>query len=294
MKRTLITLMLCLFATAVAADDAQVVDAAYPQRLLTEYADYQDGTAPPAQLSDFAFVGDDLLAAAYTNGFTGAILLLRRDGTVALDPSLHISGVVPSVETVNLDGTGNEEVIVSFSSPRGRDSNWIFRREGETLALIGPSAVDEDGDLYPTIVDAGWLDLDGDGSLELYAPSGNPGDFDAEPQPPSFVVYTLTNGQYAPAGSLSYARRFERTTAAPNDFRETFLAQPGAHTLKIANDGVSSATVRLNGADIVTPNMLNPNVRTITVDVTLQSSNTIEVELASAPGSSLTVGIAPK
>jgi len=294
MKRTLITLMLCLFAAAVAADDADLVDAAYPQRLLTEYADYQDGTAPPAPFSDFASVGDDLLAAAYTNGFTGAILLLRRDGTVALDPSLRISGVVPSVETVNLDGAGNDEVIVSFSSPRGRDSSWVFRREGETLTLIGPSAVDEDGDLYPTIVDAGWLDLDGDGILELYAPSGDPGDFDAEPQPPSFVVYALSNGQYGPTGSLTYARQFERTTGAPNDFRETFLAVPGASTLKIANDGVSSASVRLNGATVVTPNMLNPDVRAITVDVTLQSSNTIEVELAGAPGSSLTVGIVPK
>src|SRR5205823_5164258 len=103
--------------------DADVVAAAYPQRLIVDFIqNIQDGPDGPVRFSNFAPLGSNLLVAAYSNGFSGVIRVLRRDGTVAFEPATLFSGIVPKVDIVNLDGVAGDEVIVSFSSPRGHDS----------------------------------------------------------------------------------------------------------------------------------------------------------------------------
>ena len=54
---------------------------------------------------------------------------------------------------------------------------------------------------------------------------------------------------------------------------------------------VSSATIKLNGADLYTPSDFNQNVSSLTKDVTLTANNTLEVKLNSAAGSYLTIRI---
>jgi len=96
-------------------------------------------------------------------------------------------------------------------------------------------------------------------------------------------------------------RRFDRTTGPPNQYLEQFSLPATAtspYTLHIQNgalDGtnrVSSATVKLNGAVILSPSDLNQNVAGVDRTVTLLSANTLEVSLASVPGSYLVIGIA--
>jgi hypothetical protein len=276
--------------TVVSADDAAVVAANYPQRLISEFVlDFQEGSAAPVQSSAWKTLGDDLIVAAYSNGFTGAVRVLRRDGSIVNEPSLKISGVFPRVDVVNLDGVGSEEVIVSFSSPRGRDSNWVFRWTGTALDLIGPATITEDGDRQPALVNAGWVDLDGNGTLELYAPSGEIGDYDAPPPPPSFDVYRLVNGEYVEGGSIDFVRTFERSTSRPSTVTQSLSVAPGSYELRVVNNGVTSAQIDVNGVAVISPAMFKGNVRVISVPVTLHAENTLTVQLASAPGSSLTV-----
>src|SRR5436305_308896 len=76
-----------------------------------------------------------------------------------------------------------------------------------------------------------------------------------------------------------------RTTGAPDVFDFTFPAVNPAlpYTLRIDNDGLASAVVALNGAQVVVPRDFNPGVRLIQKAVTLHSSNALHVELRSKP-----------
>jgi hypothetical protein len=94
--------------------------------------------------------------------------------------------------------------------------------------------------------------------------------------------------------------RFDRTTGEPNKYLEQFslpAGLAGPYTLHFQNgepDGthrVSSVTVKLNGVDILAPSDLNQNVANVDRTVTLTSANSLEVRLASNPGSYLIINI---
>ncbi|MEA2203723.1 MAG: hypothetical protein QOE77_499 [Blastocatellia bacterium] len=103
------------------------------------------------------------------------------------------------------------------------------------------------------------------------------------------------------AGSTIFGpARFDRTPGAPNKYLEQFSLPAGVtapYILHIQNgepDGtnrVSSATVKLNGVDILVPSDLNQNIANIDRSVTLTSANSLEVRLASNPGSYLIINL---
>ncbi len=89
-------------------------------------------------------------------------------------------------------------------------------------------------------------------------------------------------------------RRFDRTTGPPNQYVEQFALPAGVtspYTLHIQNgdfnvsNRVSSATVKLNGVDVLTPSDLNQNVAGLDRTVTLAANNQLDVRVASNPGS---------
>src|SRR5882724_13170230 len=93
---------------------------------------------------------------------------------------------------------------------------------------------------------------------------------------------------------------YTRTTGAPNEYTTTFTAPPwivSPFSLHIVNgdasgkNRISSATIALNGVQIAGPSDFNQNVATIDRSVTLQATNTLQVTLASKPGSYLTINV---
>ncbi|MCC6965793.1 MAG: Ig-like domain-containing protein, partial [Nitrospira sp.] len=93
---------------------------------------------------------------------------------------------------------------------------------------------------------------------------------------------------------------YTRTAGPPNHFTATITLPAGTtppYTLHIANgnaDGtkrISSATIKLNGAQILGPNDFGQNVAVIDRTVALQASNQLEIRLTSAPGSFLTISV---
>ena len=93
---------------------------------------------------------------------------------------------------------------------------------------------------------------------------------------------------------------YTRTTGAPNEYTTTFTAPSwiiSPFNLHIVNgdasgkNRISSATIALNGVQIAGPSDFNENVATIDRSVTLQATNTLQVTLASKPGSYLTVNV---
>ncbi|HRB81419.1 MAG TPA: DUF6531 domain-containing protein, partial [Nitrospira sp.] len=94
--------------------------------------------------------------------------------------------------------------------------------------------------------------------------------------------------------------QYTRTAGPPDQFTATFALPTGTtapYTIHIVNgnaDGtkrVSSGTIKLNGIQIAGPNDFGQNVAVIDRAVTLQTNNTLEVRLTSAPGSVLTISV---
>jgi RHS repeat-associated protein len=95
-------------------------------------------------------------------------------------------------------------------------------------------------------------------------------------------------------------KSYTRTAGPPNEVTDTFTLPSGTtapYTLHLVNgnpDGtkrVSSATVTLNGAQILSPSDFNQNVAVLDRTVTLQAANTLTVRLTSAPGSVLILSL---
>ncbi len=106
--------------------------------------------------------------------------------------------------------------------------------------------------------------------------------------------------QVTPSTPVFGPQTYTRTTGAPNQYTTTFNAPAwiiSPYDLHIVNgdssgsDRISSATITLNGVQVAGPSDFNQNVATIDKTVTLQSTNTLEVSLASKPGSYLTINV---
>jgi hypothetical protein len=100
--------------------------------------------------------------------------------------------------------------------------------------------------------------------------------------------------------SIFGPRRYDRTTAPPNEYTDVVTVPagvPSPYTLYVQNgepDGshrVSSAVVKVNGAQVVGPSDLNQNVAGLQRQVNLAPTTTLFVRVASAPGSYLIINL---
>lgn len=122
---------------------------------------------------------------------------------------------------------------------------------------------------------------------------------DAGPKPkPPVITESSTPGQATETFNVYGPQRFTRLTGQAVNIVQTFSLPADAvapFNIVIQNGApegsnrVSSATVKLNGADLYTSSDFNQNVSSLTKPVTLATANTLEVKITSAPGSYLTI-----
>lgn len=181
-------LVACLIAGAACGParpetPEQAVEAFFPADLRAEAGeDVEEGGPPPSEFSDFVVAdlgdgGEAWIVAAYTNGFSGRVRVLRRlDGRWELGDEPEIpgmGGIFPSVELVDIEGDGSWEVHVAFTSARGPGGSWILDWDRGALVVISPTEHLGNG-LVDTVLSNPWLvDLDGDGTVELLNPWGS-------------------------------------------------------------------------------------------------------------------------
>jgi hypothetical protein len=114
------------------------------------------------------------------------------------------------------------------------------------------------------------------------------------------VLMPTANAQVTANTPVFGPQTYTRTNGAPNEYTTTFTAPSwivSPFDLHIVNgdssgkNRISSATIALNGVQIAGPSDFNQNVATIDRSVTLQATNTLQVTLASKPGSYLTINV---
>jgi len=315
--------------------DAEIVQQFFPQTLVTEWnSDFKPSADPPAQASDFdhltVFVRADLdgtgtadyLVAAYSNG-VAAVVRVIKEGAVVAEPSLpSMSGAFLGITLIDLDGDGRPEVVVAAGSGTGSawSSNWIFKWDGRNLNFIGPSEIDSQGNVSTVLGNADFVDLVGDGRLDLVNPP--------EPDDPSgsYTVFAMVGGIYKPTNlTFDFYDTFVRAKDEPATTTESFsIADPNAAymmtivTTKIFKkdddhnqgrhnhkgddysddrDGgdkqLCTADIYLNGNQIALPRMLNPKAPALRIPISVKSSNSISVTVTGTPESEVTIGIGP-
>jgi hypothetical protein len=299
-----ILLQLCAVGAA-AQTDSQVVASVFPQRLIDEsQRDYQAGGPLPFQT--FSYVAADLdhdgsnyLVAAYSNGFSGAVRVLRRaNGTarVVAEPDLPLlGGIFPEIRLVDIEGDDRPEVAVSYSSARGPAADWLFRWDGAKLTVFGPTTRDESGDIDTELANADFVDVNGDGILEIVNPT------ESDSGIGGWEVYRLEGSDFVPGGSLCYLGDFSVSAAMAEESFAVERPGPG-FMLTVVNgdrDGsnrVRVGTIRLNGAAVVSPGDLGEGVRTVVRAVSLSAENRVALSLEGPAGShvQITVGPAPR
>lgn len=118
------------------------------------------------------------------------------------------------------------------------------------------------------------------------------------PRPVASVTPALPAPQVGETFNVYGPQRFTRLTGQPVNVVVNFslpadavapfsiLVENGAPN---GSNRISSATIKLNGTTLYSANDFNQNVATLTKPVTLTTANTLEVRLASSPGSYLTI-----
>src|SRR5947207_8213199 len=88
-------------------------------------------------------------------------------------------------------------------------------------------------------------------------------------------------------------QKYQRDTSTPQTVSATFsIFNPNTqYTLHVANSGIASAVITLNGTQILDPSDFNANVTVLDRPVSLQLTNRMDVEVRSEPGSSLTIAV---
>jgi hypothetical protein len=292
-------------AAATTQEAEQIVEQFYPQELIDEgQGDFQHVDPAPFRARAFALADLDgigtanYIVAAYTNGISGAIRVLRLEGstaTLAFEPNnLLTVGIYPAVELVDIEKDGRPEVAVHFSGGRGTLTDWVFKWTGTELRPIGPATVDEHGNVSTDLFESSFFDVDGDGILEIVqSPPGGPNEITE--------VYKFDGQRFNLITSQVYFEAFYRQTAAPVTETRTFQVQnPAAgFVLTVVNgatDGgnkVSSGTIKLNGVVVMDPNDLNQQVRKVVRQVTVLANNLLEVELAGRPTGQVLITVEP-
>ncbi|MCC6964953.1 MAG: hypothetical protein IT391_01545, partial [Nitrospira sp.] len=115
------------------------------------------------------------------------------------------------------------------------------------------------------------------------------------------LAFVLVNQEVVQAQTVLFGpKTYTRTAGPPNQFTDTFTLPAGAtapYTLHVVNGNangtnrISSATVQLNGTQILGPSDFGQNVAVLDRTVALQASNQLEVRLTSAPGSFITISV---
>jgi hypothetical protein len=114
----------------------------------------------------------------------------------------------------------------------------------------------------------------------------------------SVVLVLAAFGTCVAAAATTFGpKQFTRVAGPPQTFTETFAgcgAPPCQLVVMNGADGknrVSSASVSVNGKQVLGPSDFNQKVDRLVVPIALQASDEVRVELKSAPGSFLTVSI---
>lgn len=292
----------------------------FPKDLLAKDAEWA-ATHRGRSSKGVAFTSADLdgtgrqeyLVAVYRAGGDTALRVLRKEGglvAVADAPATRrfiMGGVsLPEVSTIDLDHSGRLGVLIDFRQGHGETTRCLLKWDGNSLQTFGTWSTENDyyGDpvSYSLLNYADFVDLDGDGSLEIvnepeFEP-GRPGD--APETAKKYEIYKIQGDGYR-LSSTFFEAFFQIWSNPYGTYQDTFItSQPGTPYIVTIADGdgrgippVTSAEIELNGQVIAGPGKVSTSSRYLTIPVSVQAKNVIKVTLTGPKDSELFIGVGP-
>lgn len=303
---------LCVAQTGSGPTVKQVVDSFYPQTLVDLAARDGDDGIPLDRRSCFGVTeyqanGEPkTIIAGYSNNVDAQLRVLQAQAggafQVVYDLPDHLTGTDCAIQTVDLDGDDTLEAVVTFPSMGPNTVSYAFRWNGASLTNLAGTQVDErGGQRLAGFTNAQIVDLYHDGKKEIIEGGTYPPP--REGAPAARHLYRFSGGQLVESGAVVDNEQFVRGKGTPTTDQVRFLLPggiSGPYRLRLTNGlsngsgRVSSATIKLNGSVVVSPNQLNQQVEFLEVALdSLSASNTIEATLDGKPGSKLTLLITP-
>jgi len=293
---------------AQSADVESVANRFYPQKFIDDAIRLKEPLNRIICASAYSVApggAPQVIVAGYSDGFQGTVKVLGRQGAgnyrVLYEPAgLDLDGAPCSVEFIDVDGDGVQEIHVAFGSASGNDGDWLFKWDGRTLRSIGATA-QRDGETYTKLVNIAFEDLYHDGTLAVVSAGGDSLAEDGLAAEAPEYVYRLVNGHYVLAAPVLLVDTFtsQEPRRLPTD-GQFYLPKgsTGPYTLRVVNGDragagrVSSGQIRLNGKEIVSPDRFKTPAGILSVPLSpLRSGdNQLSVELPhDRPGGHITV-----
>ena len=280
---------------------ASIVEQFYP-RSLTAFPDEIGGRQQCFAVYDVNASGaPQTIVAAYTNQTEALIRVLRAEAggfDVVAEPQngLSLVGVRCDVVLQDVDGDGRKDIRVNFGVNRATVS-WLFRWDGQRLWNLTPTTGTAiTGDQMSSFVNGDLVDVDNDGTKEIYVQPEYPRFADEPVQPP--LLYRLAGDRYVEDRRLVGMWTFMRETST-QETSNVLVSLPqgarGPYTLRVVNglpDGTARATsaqVWMNGQEILSPRDFGSSIAIIELVVTLGAENELAVRFAGQRSSEMQI-----
>lgn len=242
-------------------------------------------------------------AIAYSNARFDYLRVVRvgPPATALVGESLGVGPCdgAPGVKAIDLDGDGRPELALTCGvGNRQTQQTLFFKWTGSGLVGLNP-AHDTKRNSWSTIQEPNYVDIDGDGVVEVLEPAGEWAAGDDVAEHP-YSIYRLQAGSLvkAPVG-VAYYDIFVRGKGKPQLVQDEFSTTPGNYTMVVVNGNrgefmVDSAVITLNGKAVAGPQTFSAKVKRIEIPVSLAADNSLAVELRSAPKSRIQVVFVPQ
>lgn len=227
----------------------------------------------------------DVVVAAYADGMMGDVRVLKIEGdqgSVLWEPEQMFGSEDPRIYTLDIDGDGHLDFIVTFLTGQGRyTTSRVFLFDGTSVKDATP----DDGLNAPE-----FIDIDGDGVKELVD-----GYKDDDGNDVSYL-YRLKGGEFNQSERVLYFGRFVRGDAKPVTQTGTFASTVASATLLVVNgaDGAprsAAIDVQLNGEKVVSRDQLNETLENLEIPISLLTGEDVDNQIACTvlgkPGASI-------
>lgn len=204
------------------------------------------------------------IVAAYADDQQGRLRLLmpsEKAYLVAYDMEIASADARScSVELVDVDGDGINEVKITFASRRGGLTDWILKVRQNQLINLGPTSTDRNGRLRSLFSNSVLLDVRNNGTLQVISSEPEFFSGDHEGRDSLNRLYVFENGRYVPGELLLFHYAFGGYDAGadreiggftlPANLDGLFILLVADQAGKSAQDD-SQGTISVNGLETV-------------------------------------------
>ena len=260
-----------------------------------------------------------LIAAAYTNGVSGRVVMLSYSKGPAgkgvanalaeiTDRDLYFLGERCEVSIVDLaDPASSSSPLKNTIKVSFEGADWFFLWNGTQLVSIGAVQQEFGADQppYTALSQTQIVDVERSGARQIVSVNG---DSDQLPRDDGIAatatrtLFRFNGTRYAATRTFHFWASFDAQPGAPSTWKQSIVLRSPAASYKLivvngsrkGTDRVSSARVVLNGQDVIAGSEVNLATDTLSKTVTLAAQNTIQMTVSGKAGSTVYVMVEPQ